>query len=72
MLDGVTGAHVVECMRPLYPAIPMILTSALTHVATEGWRLQHAVDLLPKPYETDELVTMVERLLGHQVANMAT
>ncbi len=51
-------------MRPLYSAIPMILTSALTHVVTEGWRLRYGVDLLPKPYEAEELATLVGQLVG--------
>ena len=63
MPGGLTGAHVVEHMRPHYPAIPMIITSALTQPVTEGWRLQHGVDLLSKPYEMLELVVLVGRLL---------
>ncbi len=49
-MPRLTGAHVVMSMRRTYPGIPMIITTALTHVVTEGWQLQYAVDMLAKAW----------------------
>lgn len=59
-----TGAHVVMSMRRHYPAIPMIITTALTHVVTGGWRLQYAVDMLAKPYDPETLISMLRAALN--------
>lgn len=59
-----TGAHVVMHMRQKYPAVPMIMTTAITHVVTEGWRLQHGVDMLAKPYDPDTLISMLRAALN--------
>jgi len=59
-----TGAHVVMSMRQKYPGIPMIITTALTHVVTEGWRLQHGVDMLAKPYDPETLIGMLRSALN--------
>lgn len=61
---GVTGAHVVIHMRQSYPAIPMIIATAITYVVTEGWRLQYGVDMLAKPYEPEKLVGMLRSTQG--------
>lgn len=60
---GMTGAHVMMHMRLKYPAIPMIITTAITYVVTEGWRLQYGVDMLAKPYDPEALVSMLEAAL---------
>jgi len=60
----VTGAHLVVAMRRTYPAIPMIITTALTHVVTEGWQLQYAVDMLAKPYDPETLIGMLRSALN--------
>lgn len=60
---GMTGAHVVMHMRPKYPAIPMIITTAITYVVTEGWRLQYGADVLAKPYHPETLVSMLRAAL---------
>ncbi len=57
---GVTGAHVVMHMRRKYPAVPMIITTAITYVVTEGWRLQYDVDMLAKPYDPEALISMLK------------
>lgn len=64
MPGEVTGAHVVELMRPLYPDIPMIITTALPDVVAETWRFEMGVHMVPKPYDHDELVETVHRLLA--------
>jgi len=60
----VTGADVVTSMRRKYPAIPMIMTTALTHAVTNDWRLQYNVDTLPKPYDPETLVLMLKAALN--------
>lgn len=55
----VTGAQVVMSMRRKYPGIPMIITTALTHVVTEAWQLQYGVDMLAKPYDPETLIVML-------------
>ena len=61
---GMTGAHLVMHMRQTYPAIPMIITTAITYVVTEGWRLQYGVDMLAKPYKPETLVSMLRGSLN--------
>jgi len=63
-MPRLTGAHVVMSMRRTYPGIPMIITTALTHVVTEGWRLQYAVDMLAKPYDPETLIRMLRSALN--------
>ena len=60
---GMTGAHLVMHMRPEYPAIPMIITTAIAYVVTEGWRLQYGADVLAKPYDPEALVLMLRAAL---------
>jgi CheY-like chemotaxis protein len=64
MPRGMTGADVVMRMRQRYPAIPMIITTAMTYVVTEGWRRQYGVDVLAKPYRPDTLVSMLKAALN--------
>ncbi len=64
---GMTGAHVATHMRLKHPAVPMIITTAVTCVVTEGWRLQHGVDMLAKPYDPEALVAMLDGQL-HDLA----
>lgn len=59
----VTGAHVVMSMRGIYPGIPMIITTALPDVVTNGWRVQHGVDMLAKPYDPETLIAMLRTAL---------
>lgn len=59
-----TGAHVVMSMRRNYPGIPMIITTVLIHVVTEGWRLQNGVDVLAKPYDPETLISMLKAVLN--------
>lgn len=63
MPGGVTGSEVVEYMRPLYPAIPMVLATGTPALIGEIWLSHHRVYLLAKPYLSDELVTVVAQLL---------
>jgi len=63
-----TGAHVVMHMRRKYPDIPMVITTALTHVVTEDWRLQHAVDMVGKPYNPETLVGLNGYAVGQRIA----
>ena len=58
-----TGAHLAMSMRRNYPATPMIITTALTHIVTEGWRLQYGVDMLAKPYDPETLIEMLRNAL---------
>jgi CheY-like chemotaxis protein len=59
-----TGAHVVMSMRRNYPGIPMIITTALTQVVTDGWRLQYDVGMLAKPYDPETLIAMLRTALA--------
>ena len=63
MPGSVHGGDLINRMRPVYPAIPIILASAFPHATTPEWRRLHAVNLLVKPYEPDDLVKMVRALL---------
>ena len=64
MPGEITGASLVQYMRPFYPTIPMILTTALPDVVTEAWRFALGVHLVPKPYDHHELVGRVQWLLA--------
>lgn len=64
MPGGVMGTQVIEHMRPLYPAIPMIMATALPSAVPEAWRSGLCVYLVAKPYDPDELVGTVQRLLA--------
>ena len=61
---GVTGVHVVMHMRQRYPALPMIITTAITCVVTKTWRLKYGVDMLAKPYDPEVLVPMLRAALN--------
>jgi CheY-like chemotaxis protein len=60
---GMTGAHLVIHMRQTCPVIPMIITTAITYVVTESWRLQNGVGVLAKPYYPEALVSMLRAAL---------
>lgn len=64
MAGQITGAHVVEHMRPAYPTIPMILTTALTHSIAVEWCTRHSVHVVPKPYNLHNLVAKAIGLLS--------
>ena len=58
-----TGADLIEHMRPLYPAIPIILFTAMGSAVTSEWRMRHRVELIEKPYAPEVLAKTVARLL---------
>jgi CheY-like chemotaxis protein len=60
----VTGADLIERMRPSYPAIPMVLATAMSNATTPEWRNRHRVKLVMKPYEPADVVELVERLMA--------
>ncbi len=64
MAFEVTGADLIEQMRPSYPAVPMVLATAIPTATTQAWRHRHRVRLVVKPYNPAELVGMMERLLS--------
>jgi CheY-like chemotaxis protein len=63
MPGGVAGSEVVEYMRPLYPAIPMVLATGTPFAVGEAWLQRHSVHLLTKPYFSTELVSVVGKLM---------
>lgn len=64
MPGGMTGAEVVTHMRQSYPAIPMVIASALTGVIDPAWRRLHGVHLLQKPYSAATLLSLLAGLLA--------
>ena len=46
MPQEVTGADLIERMRPSYPATPMILVTAMPSATTPEWRHRHRVKLV--------------------------
>ena len=62
MPHHLTGGDVVERMRRDYPAIPMVIASALTGVVDPAWRQRHSVHLLQKPYTAGALLSLLARL----------
>lgn len=56
---GMTGADLVEHMRPLYPDIPMIIATAMPGAIEEGWARRFAVRVLAKPYTTAALLSLL-------------
>ena len=64
MPHGMTGADLVVHMRQHYPAIPMIIASALTGVIDPAWRRLHHVHLLQKPYSGVALLSLLAGLLA--------
>jgi CheY-like chemotaxis protein len=64
MPRGVTGADIVVRMRESFPAIPMVIATAALGAVSGEFQQRHRVHVLPKPYETQELVTIVGGLLA--------
>lgn len=64
MPGGMTGMDVVTHMRRFYPAIPMVIASALTGVVDPDWRRLHSVHLLQKPYAAGALLSLLGGLLA--------
>ena len=62
MPHGMTGADLVEHMRPLYPGIPMIIATALPASVDVGWAQRHAVRVLAKPYTAAALLSLLAAL----------
>ena len=65
---AMSGANLVVHMRQSYPAIPMILATAMDHLIGMEFRALHHLHVLPKPYEPFALVAMVNDLLGRTEA----
>jgi len=55
---------IVTHTRQEYLVIPMIITTALTHVVTNDWRREHDVDVLAKSYDPKLLVAMLRIALN--------
>ena len=64
MGPNLTGADLVEHMRNHYPAIPMLLATAVEAAVTDAWCQRHRVEILRKPYGGERLVAVVGGLLG--------
>lgn len=64
MPGEVDGRQVVEHMRRHYPTIPIYMASAQTAAVAEPWRLRLRVTLVDKPYDADQLATLVSRALS--------
>ena len=59
MPHGMTGADLVEHMRPLYPRIPMVIATALPDAVDTAWAGRHAVRVLAKPYSAAALLSLL-------------
>ena len=66
MLTGTTGLSLLDRIVIDYPAIPVVLFTAVNdiHVATSAFR-RGAVDYLLKPFELTQLLAVVTRALEH-------
>ena len=67
MPHGMTGAQLVEHMRPSYMGIPMLITTARTDAITAEFQSRHRINMLAKPYDLDNLVATVRRLLSRHI-----
>ncbi|SER82902.1 sigma-54-dependent transcriptional regulator [Salipaludibacillus aurantiacus] len=70
LLPDTTGIKLLEAWKPLYPGIPLILSTAYGDVedAVEAMKLG-AFDYLTKPVKSEELKVVIERALRWQAMN---
>lgn len=67
-MPGMGGRLAAEAIREEYPRLPIVFCTGFAGDA-HGW-LEHMPNcaLLQKPYETNELISTVKRLLQHEIA----
>jgi len=67
-MPGMGGRLAAEAIRNQYTKLPIVFCTGFAGDA-QGW-LEHLPNcaLLQKPYETNELITVVKRLLHHEIA----
>ncbi|HET8940406.1 MAG TPA: nitrogen regulation protein NR(I) [Rudaea sp.] len=64
-LPGASGLKLLETLKSRAVAIPVIIISAFTDVASTAAAYRNgAFDYLPKPFDLDQMVTAVERALA--------
>ncbi len=63
-MPGISGLKLLERLHTEYPALPVIVMSAFTDVASTATAYRHgAFDYLPKPFDLDEAVAAAQRAL---------
>lgn len=60
MMPGMDGVEVIRAVKQEYPDIPAILTSCDTR--GEEIAKQEGVEFLPKPFDIENLLSMVQRV----------
>lgn len=64
-MPGATGVELIEAARKAHPGLRAVLMTAFGDRLTELESLRHgAVGYLSKPFEADEVVSFVERVLA--------
>lgn len=70
MLPGITGLETLEKLRSDYPTLPVIMLTANTGVKTAVQAMKvGAVDYLNKPYDVDELLSLVGETISSGSSN---
>jgi DNA-binding NtrC family response regulator len=66
-LDGMSGMDVLNRVKDEYPDIDVIMITAFGSVPSAVQAMKfHAFDYLLKPFDPDELVVIIKKLVGHR------
>lgn len=70
MMPGIDGLTLLEQIKGEHPALPVIMISASNTIKTAVQAMKvGAVDYLNKPYDVDELLTLISETLDKKLSN---
>ncbi len=73
MMPGIDGIALLEQIKDQHPALPIIMISASNTIKTAVQAMKvGAVDYLNKPYDVDELLTLISETLDKKVTSSSS